>query len=101
MYSIIKEKDKKYWLKLVFENINKVEEEEWKAEINAKPKLRLYKTIKSKLELEEYLLVNRYRKGRGFLTALRTGSNKLRIETGRWKKQEERERVCMLYERRG
>ena len=31
------------------------------------------------------------------MTALRTGSNKLRIETGRWKRPQEleRERICM------
>jgi hypothetical protein len=85
------------WLKKIFENIQKVEEQEWRNEIMIKPKLRLYKTFKFKLELESYLLTDRYRKGRCFFTALRTGSNRLRIETGRWKrpKEEERERVCM------
>ena len=44
------------------------------------------------------MLVHRYRKGRCFLTAFRTGSNKLRIETERWKKKQkekEEERICM------
>jgi hypothetical protein len=93
---INEEKGKKYWVKMIFENIHKVEEEEWKRELDTKPKLRLYKIVKQKLIFEKYLLVSRYRKGRGFFTALRTGSNKLRIETGRWKKQIERERVCMF-----
>jgi hypothetical protein len=91
-----REKDQRYWMKVIFENIQKVEEEEWKREVSIKSKLRLYKTFKQKLEFEKYLLVNKYKKGRNYFIALRTGSNKLRIETGRWKKQAEYERVCTI-----
>jgi hypothetical protein len=88
---------KKFWIKKVFVNIQRVEEEEWKAEIARQPKLRTYSSFKTKLELEPYLLLDKCKKGRYLFTALRTGSNKLRIETGRWKrpKEPEKERVCM------
>ena len=81
----------------MFVNIQRVEEEEWKAEIARQPKLRTYSSFKTKLELEPYLLLDKCKKGRYLFTALRTGSNKLRIETGRWKrpKEPEKERVCM------
>ena len=63
------EKGKKFWLKKLFENIQNVEEQEWRAEIDKKPKLRLYKTFKSRLELEPYLLINREGRVRSRFTA--------------------------------
>ena len=36
-------------------DIGRREEEEWRASVEAKPRLRSYKLVKVKLELEEYL----------------------------------------------
>ena len=58
-----------------------------------KPKLRLYRKLKTELILEEYV-IDLEREKRRQLTMLRGGTNKLRIETGRWKKENEHERVC-------
>ena len=44
------------WSKEIMADIDR-EEKEWKARVEAKPKLRSYKLIKVKLELEEYLEV--------------------------------------------
>ena len=62
------------------------------------PKLRMYRTFKTKLQIEPYLLTDKNKRGRYLFTGLRTGSNQLRIETGRWKRpqEHERERVCMI-----
>jgi hypothetical protein len=69
------------------------EESEWREEIEKKPKLRLYKKLKSRLVLEEYVL-DLEREQRRHLTMLRGGTNKLRIETGRWSNESEPARVC-------
>ena len=67
-------------------------------EMSEKPKLRTYRTLKSKLELEPYLASERNKPARYLLTSIRTGSNKLRIETGRWKRPREKEgeRICRM-----
>ena len=63
----------------------------------SKPKLRSYITFKKALVLESYLQSEYDRRGRVIMTAIRTGSNKLRIETGRWKRPQEQvtDRICM------
>ena len=62
----------------------KKKEEEWQAKINQKSKLRLYRKLKSRLVLEDYVVELDREKRRQF-TMLRGGTNKLRIETGRWR----------------
>jgi hypothetical protein len=69
------------------------EESEWRDQIEKKPKLRLYKKLKNKLVLEDYVF-ELDREERRHLTMLRGGTNKLRIETGRWKRESEHARVC-------
>ena len=90
---------KEYWFNIIHNNIHKKEEEHWLLQINLhKPKLRLYKTIKHKLQLEPYLLTQKDKVGRYLLTSLRSGTNKLRIETGRHKKPKKekvKDRICM------
>jgi len=71
------------WAKLVRENIHEREEKDWIQEMRDHSKLRTYVTLKRKLEREKYLEV-RNRFGAPELTKLRGGSNRLRIETGRW-----------------
>jgi len=59
-----------------------------------KPKLRTYRTFKTKLKLEKYLDVSNV-KGRKLLTSLRSGSNTLEIEKGRWRKIDKDQRFCL------
>ena len=66
--------------KLVSELIVRKEEKEWREEMQKKSKLRMYRKIKTKLVLEEYIIELERSKSRQ-LTMLRGGTNKLRIET--------------------
>jgi hypothetical protein len=88
---------KRYWETMIYNHVQRVEEENWKKRMAKKPKLRTYQTFKDKLKLESYLLSEKEKTGRYLLTSIRTGTNKLRIETGRWKKRKEKveERVCI------
>ena len=56
------------------------EEMEWKAKLEEKPKLRLYRTLKFDLEQEEYLNVIQDSEARRLMTALRGGTNMLAVE---------------------
>jgi len=58
-------------------------------------KLRTYITLKHKLEREKYLEI-RDRYGAPELTKIRGGSNRLRIETGRWSAIPKEERFCEI-----
>ena len=78
---------------LVKKLIMRKEEDEWREGVEKKIKLRLYKNLKNRLVLEDYV-VELDREKRRQLTMLRGGTNKLRIETGRWRKESENERVC-------
>src|ERR1700722_19076850 len=80
---------------LVRKLVKKKEEEEWKAKLEKRSKLRLYKKLKSRLVLEDYV-VELDREKRRQLTMLRGGTNKLRIETGRWRGESQEERVCKV-----
>jgi hypothetical protein len=71
------------------------EESEWRVEMNKKSKLRLYRQLKNKLKVEDYVL-ELDREERRQLTMIRGGTNKLRIETGRWVGEREKERVCKV-----
>jgi len=83
------------WAKIVREKIHIREEEEWRQEMKDHSKLRTYITLKHKLEREKYLEIrNRY--GAPELTKIRGGSNRLRIETGRWSTIPKEERFCEI-----
>ena len=81
------------FFKLMKKLIQKRDEEEWRENMNKKSKLRTYRKLKSKLKVEKYI-IETDREKRRQLTMLRGGTNKLRIETGRWVKEEVKERVC-------
>ena len=93
----INENTQEGWNKYIYKRVQQVEQKEWLRRINEKPKLRAYATFKTKLELESYLISESNKAARYLLTSIRTGSNKLRIETGRWKKPKEKieERTCI------
>jgi len=88
---------KEGWNKIVAGKIDQREQARWEKEILSKPKLRTYTKIKTKLKLEPYLL-HGSSPARSILFSLRSGSNRLRIETGRWKKPYENaeDRLCIL-----
>src|SRR5262249_40377394 len=63
-----------------------------------KPKLRTYCKLKTTLRREPYLEVYN-RKGLPELAKLRGGTNRLRIEKGRYRKEEVSERLCVFCDR--
>lgn len=71
----------------------KCEENRWSQCMKRKTKLRTYVRIKNKLRFESYLKF-RSRKARIELSRLRSGSNSLRIETGRHKREPVDQRLC-------
>jgi hypothetical protein len=86
-----------YWERLIFYYVQKKEENDWRQAVSKQPKLRTYCTFKKELKLESYLLSEKDKIGRYGLTSIRVGTNKLRIETGRWKRPIEKaaDRVCI------
>jgi hypothetical protein len=79
--------------KLVSKLMKRKEESEWQDEMTKKSKLRLYRQIKTRLKLEEYV-VELDREKRRHLTMLRGGTNNLRIDVGRRRNLREEERTC-------
>ena len=78
---------------LVKKALRRKDEEEWREQMEKKRKLRLYRRIKTRLVLEDYI-VELDRGKRRQLTMLRGGTNYLRIERGRWIGEGEEDRVC-------
>jgi hypothetical protein len=71
------------------------EKEVWRKEVEAKPKLRTYRKLKSELGFESYLdWGDSWR--RSLMTKMRGGTNMLRIETGRWANEAVEERKCRV-----
>src|SRR3569623_1075997 len=61
-----------------------------------KRKLRLYRILKLSLQRVEYLDNVADADDRRLMTAMRSGTNTLRIDTGRWVNEEAEERKCIL-----
>jgi hypothetical protein len=85
------------WNKLVRERIHEREQYKWRVSCLTKPKLRTYCKLKSKLRVEPYLEVY-HRSGIPELAKLRGGTNRLRIEQGRYVKESISERKCLFCE---
>lgn len=66
----------------------------WLEGLHKKPKLRLYKVLKSDIQFEDYLSNVTNSTARREVTKLRGGTNRLNIEVGRWSKLEVTQRVC-------
>ena len=81
---------RRFWRGFIHKKIGDYEEQR----MEKKPKLRTYRTFKTKLKLEKYLDVSNV-KGRKLLTSLRSGSNTLEIEKGRWRKIDKNQRFCL------
>jgi hypothetical protein len=71
------------WNTVVREKIRELEERDWLESMENKPKLVSYRRWKTKLEREPYLDLKDH-SARRALTELRSGTSKLRIDTGRW-----------------
>jgi len=82
------------WDKLIRDRIHDREEILWRTQCLLKPKLRTYNLLKKELRMEPYLEVH-HRAGIPELAKLRGGTNRLRIEQGRYKKEHVSERICM------
>ncbi len=95
-------------LKPLYKNVNVVNidhvkeclidtwESEWKTAVTNKSKLKLYKSIKHKFEVEKYLLLNIDKYEKSLLSQLRYGILPLRTETGRYVNERPEERICTL-----
>jgi len=84
------------WSKFITQICRAREVEKWKERMDLKPKLRLYRTLKSYLVRESYLDSDVPFQFRKQITQLRSGTNTLRIETGRWIKEPLAERICKM-----
>lgn len=81
------------WNKLIRERIHEREEIKWRARCLMRPKLRTYCKLKKELRFEPYLAVY-HRGGVPELAKIRGGTNRLRVEQGRYLKEALAERVC-------
>ena len=82
------------WLTLVKGCVKQREKERWWQGMQKKPKLRLYRVLKVGWGREEYLDLSTEQ--RALIAELRCGTNRLRMETGRWQHEEWEECICML-----
>ncbi len=85
--------DEEEWNELVRERIHEREQKKWRKNCLLKPKLRTYVKIKNALRTEPYLTVY-HRRGIPELAKLRGGTNRLRIEQGRYRKEPLETRIC-------
>jgi len=85
--------DEKQGRGLVTNRTQAAEEKRWRDVMGRKSKLRTYRTVKDKLVFEPYLNFDS-RRTRILLTRLRSGTNFLRIEKGRYENEAVEDRVC-------
>jgi len=100
---------KRFWRNYLTKVVHKYEERDWRERMRRvpkapkkpkvideekQPKLRTYRSFKTHLRLEKYLMTSANYQGRALMTAIRIGTNKLQIERGRWIQQKRLERVC-------
>ena len=84
------------WGENVKSRVSAWEARSWKERILGKPKLRVYRLLKTDLKFEEYLLEVPIYLHRRELSRFRGGTNDLRVETGRYSKEEVAERSCCI-----
>jgi len=90
---VMRASDVESWRKMLTVKTHLAEQSDWRSRMKRKAKLRTYRIIKRDLELEPYLEMKDL-KSRRTLSLLRSGSNFLRIESGRWTGQDIEERKC-------
>ena len=75
------------WGVILNQKIQEREQQKWWRSVTLRLKLRTYRKVKKYLRFEEYLK-SQDEKGRRAMARLRSGTNELRIETGRYDKEE-------------
>jgi hypothetical protein len=83
-----------FFRKFLTGKVLRYEERIWQGGMESKSKLRTYRVFKKKLCLEKYLLTSGNSLGRMYMSSLRSGTNKLNIEKGRWLNQKPEDRLC-------
>ena len=68
----------------------------WSTGLTRKPKLRLYRELKTSFYVERYVKLDLQRKERSLLCLLRCGALPIKIETGRYVGLKAEERICEL-----
>jgi hypothetical protein len=82
------------WKDDMRKRIHADEEEQWRKNMENKPKLREYRKFKTSLVREQYLEDNTNWRGRQLMVGLRTGTNRLKIEQDRWQNIPVEWRLC-------
>jgi hypothetical protein len=82
------------WNKLVRERIHAREQIAWRTQCLLRPKLRTYSKLKRELKIEPFLQLH-HRGGVPELVKIRGGTNRLRIEQGRYEKEVAEDRLCL------
>jgi hypothetical protein len=82
------------WNELIREKIHEREQIKWRTQCLTRPKLRTYSKLKKELKTEPFLRLY-HRGGLPELVKIRGGTNRLRIEQGRYVKEEIEDRVCL------
>jgi hypothetical protein len=82
---------------MIWKKIQDKEQDEWRKRMDSKRKLRTYRVIKRELEKEKYLEEGTAQQKK-VMVMMRGGTNNLRIETGRYEKLEEKERIFIFCE---
>jgi hypothetical protein len=86
----------KDWSKLAETSVNQRDANLWSMAMQKKSSLRLYRVIKSALRREEYTMWGLAPDHRSCYARIRSGSLHLRIRTGSWNKEPEKDRVCQV-----
>lgn len=86
--------DLKGWNSFVTATIRRKDANQWLLAVQKKPKLRLYRCLKSELKREDYVEWEIPGTHRSLYARLRSGTHQLRLETGRWLQEPEEDRVC-------
>jgi hypothetical protein len=74
--------------------LRKDDELQWEKDVLSKPKLRLYRKLKTRKCSENYVIMNLSPSERSFLAQLRFGILPLAIETGRFSRTPVENRIC-------
>ena len=80
---------------LIKNRLISIMQEQWREEIDNKPKLRTYKLFKNEFKTEDYVFCNDRQK-RSLVAQVRIGILPLRIETGRFSNIALNERHCYM-----
>ena len=88
--------ESKEWVSLVMASVRQKDAEAWQLALQKKEKLRVYRTLKFNLKQEEYISWSLPAEHMSHFAKLRSGSHQLRVEKGRWKKEQEEDRVCLV-----